>query len=562
MACTSAWGGLLAASFLVRGASAAIDPYHPGHPAVHTTRLHRYDHRGMDSVIQAEAEWHYLASLLAQGANATGQAIRRVHPWALLRPKPEPAVASLGESGESGRAFLQLSPAQMQALVAHKREVAQKSSSAIRSEQGSRQRMVDASRRYDTQTVVNKEDHPVTTRLSSLMSQYVGPIGVGTRMECETCKPQEESQVWVVFDTGSTNIWVSSDLCAEGPCASKERHRYNHLQSLTYREPDEPLTLAVKFGTGEVSGPHAVDHFRIGPFAVFNQTFAMIEKQKGAVFEEVPFEGILGLAFPSMSANRVAPFFDTVISENTLEHNEFAFYFSKHHRAGNALLWGGVDPAFYRNKIEYFPVTDPYYWSIDLHSFSIGDSILLGSKGAAVRNQVDGASLLESSFLKSNSATKPERGPKAIVDTGTTYFTAEGSMFEQVTQLLPNAPCKDITHKSHPPIVYKLTNIAGQVSDFRFTHNEYMTQRSDGEDAECELAFMKIDIPKQHGPGMVLGEVFLRSYFAVFDRGNGDIHRAKVGFAPAAHTDDTVRRLSVLAGKQPVFRTTTAGDDF
>ena len=30
------------------------------------------------------------------------------------------------------------------------------------------------------------------------------------------------------------------------------------------------------------------------------------------VFEEIPFEGILGLAFPSMSARHVTPFFDNV----------------------------------------------------------------------------------------------------------------------------------------------------------------------------------------------------------------------------------------------------------
>ena len=63
----------------------------------------------------------------------------------------------------------------------------------------------------------------------------------------------------------------------------------------------------------------------------------MIEKQSGQVFNDVPFEGILGLGFPSMSANHATPFFDTVIQEKSLQHNEFAFYFSKDIRAGNAV---------------------------------------------------------------------------------------------------------------------------------------------------------------------------------------------------------------------------------
>ena len=48
-------------------------------------------------------------------------------------------------------------------------------------------------------------------------------------------------------------------------------------------------------------------------FKVENQTFAQIQREKGAVFSEIPFEGILGLAFPSMSAHHVTPFFDSVI---------------------------------------------------------------------------------------------------------------------------------------------------------------------------------------------------------------------------------------------------------
>lgn len=33
-----------------------------------------------------------------------------------------------------------------------------------------------------------------------------------------------------------------------------------------------------------------------------DQTFAMIEEELGKIFYEIPFEGILGLAFPSMAA--------------------------------------------------------------------------------------------------------------------------------------------------------------------------------------------------------------------------------------------------------------------
>jgi hypothetical protein len=37
--------------------SAADKVVHPGHPPHHVTRLHRYDHSGMASLIEAEASW-------------------------------------------------------------------------------------------------------------------------------------------------------------------------------------------------------------------------------------------------------------------------------------------------------------------------------------------------------------------------------------------------------------------------------------------------------------------------------------------------------------------------
>merc|ERR1719242_1605239 len=97
----------------------------------------------------------------------------------------------------------------------------------------------------------------------------------------------------------------------------------------------------------------------------------MIAEQKGGPFDSLPFEGILGLAFPSMSANGVTPFFDNVIAQKALPRNEFAFYFSLENPAANAIFWGGNDPRFYNGPIEYFRVVDPHYWSLDLKSFQI-----------------------------------------------------------------------------------------------------------------------------------------------------------------------------------------------
>jgi pepsin A len=237
----------------------------------------------------------------------------------------EDATAALAAVDKQSRtaSFVQLSPAQTEVLQQHHKENRDNRNASVHQHSSGSSALLE----YDTQRVAIDEAHPVVTRLTHLMSQYVGPIGVGTIQDCESCPPRPESEIWVVLDTGSTNIWIASDLCTEGPCTLEGRHRYNHTRSLTFSAPAENTTVKVRFGTGELAGPMAVDNFHIGPFPVPNQTFAMIEEQSGQVFKDVPFEGILGLAFPAMSANNVRPFFDTVIHEKSLQRNEFAFFF-------------------------------------------------------------------------------------------------------------------------------------------------------------------------------------------------------------------------------------------
>merc|ERR1712224_138391 len=101
-----------------------------------------------------------------------------------------------------------------------------------------------------------------------------------------------------------------------------------------------------------------------------------IEAENGAIFEEVPFEGILGLAFPSMSAKNITPIFDSVIQQKLLKKNEFAFYFNQHDPERNAMFWGGVDSAFYEPPIRMVPVSQAHYWALYLHDILLGTESL------------------------------------------------------------------------------------------------------------------------------------------------------------------------------------------
>jgi hypothetical protein len=440
-------------------------------------------------------------------------------------------------------------------------------------------------RKHTTQQSIGRNFSSHFTSLKDLSgSEYVGPIGVGTKPLPEKCGgkafsltaeskhnkdddkdkdcsvEKEESLLSVVFDTGSTNLWMASDLC-EYPCNENGRHRYNHTVSTTYQDPPEKTNLNIDFGTANLQGPMGVDNFHIGPFIIRDQHFALIEQENGETFASLPMEGIVGLSFPAMSANGRVPFFDNVIAQKALNHNEFAFYFNKEStKGGNALFWGGVDPQLYEGDIQMFPVTQPYYWALDLIDFRIGDAPL---KVTSLADKGTGDTLVESSSyatrrlmdllgVRAESVADDEKpsdvpastSPKLIVDTGTTYFTAAGELYGIIRDKLPDAKCKETSN--YPDLVYVLKDVHGKHQELRVPPSEYMV--SDFGDW-CTAAFMQLEVSPRFGPAMLFGEVFMRGYFTVFDRADGHPANAKVGFARSKHSENLNTMLAASPGE-------------
>lgn len=343
------------------------------------------------------------------------------------------------------------------------------------------------------------------TKLKDMTSEYIGVIGVGTDKDGG---PQFQARV--VFDTGSTNLWVASVLCKTYPCT--------HMSSSRFYDPEKSLTqeafvaenekavggdIDIMFGTGELRGPLHIDTYRVGPLKVQKQPFAMIREMNGEVFSSFPFEGILGLAFKSLSFGGIEPFFERVIQQKLLEHNEFAFYLNVDSDKPSSLLWGGIDQSLFEGPLHMFPVVQAHYWALELVDLRFGERSLL-------------------------QGTSP-RVNKVIVDSGTTYFTAPSSLHERILEHMPRASCSAVD--SYAPLTYVLRGSDNQTFDLKVTQETYMVGTDGGED--CRPSFMKLDINNKYGPALILGEVFMRHFFTVFSRGDGSDDQAKVGFARA-----------------------------
>ena len=135
-------------------------------------------------------------------------------------------------------------------------------------------------------------------------TQYVGRVGIGT-------PPQ---YLDVIFDTGSSNLWVTSCLCDSDAC---QLHAcFDSSSSSSYKEVG--YDVEVKFGTGNIEGFISQDTFSLGPLKIRGQNFGEITVENGDVFHTARFSGIMGLAFPSLSAYDFTPVFDNIMAQDLL----------------------------------------------------------------------------------------------------------------------------------------------------------------------------------------------------------------------------------------------------
>ena len=109
-------------------------------------------------------------------------------------------------------------------------------------------------------------------------SQYVGSIEIGT-------PPQ---QIEVIFDTGSSNFWITSSRCKDPGCLVHKSYDAN----LSETHQKVGTRVEVEFGSGLIEGVFCKDTVNIGQVSIPQQEFGEIEKEKGEIFTKLKFSGI------------------------------------------------------------------------------------------------------------------------------------------------------------------------------------------------------------------------------------------------------------------------------
>jgi len=187
------------------------------------------------------------------------------------------------------------------------------------------------------------------------------------------------------------------------------------------------------------------------------------------------FSGILGLAFPALSAYDFTPIFDSLMGQAHLAAGMFSFKFSRYPAQDSALVFGRPDPQHYSGGITWIPVLRQFYWELPLVDVEVAglpqrfctpldETLLAASATSAAHVAAVGNLDNRHPHLRGNAAAaaaaagRSYTGCKVVLDTGTSLLTAPSAALEALERQLQVAPdCSNLADL--PALTF---NIAGR----------------------------------------------------------------------------------------------------
>ncbi|DBA05172.1 TPA: hypothetical protein N0F65_005022 [Lagenidium giganteum] len=314
--------------------------------------------------------------------------------------------------------------------------------------------------------------------------QYIGQVSFGN-------PPQKMD---MVFDTGSSDTWIPGVDCLT--CGSHNQFQY--ALSSTFLDTQEKFFDA--YGSGSVSGTIVVDTVTVGGYKVDNVKFGVIddETEKLQVFIA---DGIFGMAFEGLARISRPTLFTQLAQQNPEINNMFAFYLTPEaYRAGSELHIGGYDlsvvgvnASFHYTPVVKLPEFDAFmYWTVRMNHFS---------------GRNDSINICDPFCF-------------AIVDTGTSLISVPEGQYAQVMMAISDGlncvdvDCDGVSIHEFPTLRF------GMEPDnvFLLQPRDYVMCYGWG---QCRIQFQSTS-----DEWWILGDVFIKTYYTLFDADN-----MRVGFA-------------------------------
>ena len=308
-------------------------------------------------------------------------------------------------------------------------------------------------------------------------TQYVAEVTLGN-------PPQS---FMLVPDTGSSNVWVYSSSCYfSAPCYLHST--FSHRKSSTFKKDGHKFEL--NYGSGGVSGHWSKDEVDFAGLVATDFSFGEVTSASGIAFIMGHLDGILGLAYDTISVEGLPTFMDAA----DVEDHSFSFLLG-HTDESSVLVVPGVDEDLFQGDLYYHDVIEKKYWSLNMTSITVDGE------------QIEGAS-----------------GYKGVIDSGTSLIVGDAKILDPIIAKIGDIDqtCKDLS--GHPDITISFDGV-----DYTLTPDDYIVKVNSFLGTACVNGFM----PANFGEGfdyLIIGDVFIRKFYTHFDQ-NLD----KVGFALAIH---------------------------
>ncbi|XP_060950946.1 pepsin A-like [Limanda limanda] len=308
---------------------------------------------------------------------------------------------------------------------------------------------------------------------------YYGIISIGT-------PPQSFK---VIFDTGSSNLWIPSIYCSSAACNNHDK--YNPGLSSTYKHNGG--SLSIQYGTGSMTGFLGYDTVTVGGLAVKNQIFGLSQSE-AAFMQYMKADGILGLAYPRLSASGATPVFDNMMTEGLVNQDLFSVYLSskgRHSSQGSVVTFGGVDPNHYYGAITWIPLSNELYWQITVDSVTVNGQVVACSGGC-----------------------------QAIVDTGTSLIVGPQSSISNINKYV------GATSQNGDYVVN--CNSISQMPDVTFhIHGQQFTIPASAYVRQSQYYGCRTGLGNGGDNLWILGDVFIRQYYSTFNRAQNMVGLAR-----------------------------------
>lgn len=301
----------------------------------------------------------------------------------------------------------------------------------------------------------------------------------------------ENKTFLMVIDTGSSFTWIPSDECPTRACTNHDT--YGSADSVTLQRLRP--TFRIVYGTGEVSGPVVRDDVSFAGFKI-NMEFGLSTNVSDE-FYYFPLDGVMGLGF---SYDQKPTILDLLKKDGYIADRNFGVALSRISDGfdDGVMHFGGIDRDYFTGNLTYARSISEYgFWEVFIDSLAIGDEVV------------------------------DTTDRKAVIDTGTSLLLMPPRDARDVHSRIPDVLVQEMEDGSEVFIVPCNTELT---LDFEIAGVVYEVPAGDwvGEvTTNSRYCYSNIISREITGPTTwLLGDVFLKNVYSVFDMDN-----SRIGFA-------------------------------